>query len=192
MARTLSTMLELGTQAPDFKLENYDNNMLGRDDCMGSEGLLVAFICNHCPYVIHIIEPFVEMIKTYQQQGIGVAIISSNDVENYPDDSPEKMREFVDKYGFSFPYLYDESQSVAKSYMAACTPDLYLFDRDARLVYRGQFDASRPKSDEPVTGVDLKNALDALLSGNSPVAEQVASMGCNIKWKAGSEPDYFS
>ena len=192
MARTLSTMLELGTQAPDFKLENYDNKMLGRDDCMGSEGLLVAFICNHCPYVIHLIEPFVEMIKAYQQQGVGIAIISSNDVDNYPDDSPEKMCEFVDKYDFSFPYLYDESQSVAKSYMAACTPDLYLFDRDSRLVYRGQFDASRPKSEEPVTGVDLKNALDALLSGNSPVAEQTASMGCNIKWKAGNAPDYFS
>lgn len=191
MARTLSTMLELGTQAPDFNLENNDGKMVRRDDCMGSKGLLVAFICNHCPYVIHIIEPFVAMAKKYQQQGIGVVIISSNDIDNYPDDSPEKMREFAEKYGFSFPYLYDESQSVAKSYMAACTPDLYLFDQDAHLIYRGQFDTSRPKSGEAVTGIDMKSALDGLLSGNSPVENQVASMGCNIKWKPGNEPAYY-
>ena len=191
MARTLSTMLELGTLAPDFNLNNIDGNSVSREQCMGKEGMLVLFICNHCPYVLHIIKALSELARQAREQGIGVVAISSNDVENYPADSPEKMAEFAQEHQFSFPYLYDEDQAVAKAYMAACTPDLFLFDKDAKLVYRGQFDASRPKNDEPVTGNDLRVAIDALLAGKQVSTEQVPSMGCNIKWKAGNEPDYY-
>ena len=191
MARTESTMLELGTMAPDFSLTDYSGGKVCRNDFQGKEGLLVIFVCNHCPYVLHINHELAKFAREYQARGLGVVAISSNDVDNYPDDSPEKMADIVKKYDYTFPYLYDETQEIAKAYKAACTPDLYLFDKDLKLVYRGQFDASRPKNDVTVTGEDLRTATDALLSGEPAPAEQMPSMGCNIKWKPGNEPDYF-
>lgn len=192
-----STMLELGTVAPDFALlEPATENIVSKADFAGKP-LLVAFLCNHCPYVVHIRDAFAAMANEYQAKGVQFVAINSNDVSTYPDDSPEKMVEEVQAAGYSFPYLFDESQSVAKAYMAACTPDLYLFDGDHKLFYRGQFDGSRPSRPSrpndgtPVTGNDLRHALNALLNGDNPPAEQRASMGCNIKWKAGNEPDYF-
>jgi len=191
MARTSSTMLELGTHAPDFSLVGCDGVKKSRDDFKGNEGLLVLFICNHCPYVIHINDELSKFAEQCQAKGLAVVGINSNDVENYPDDSPEKMIEVAERNNFTFPYLYDEAQDVAKSYMAACTPDFFLFNKDFKLVYRGQFDDSRPKNNLPVTGKDLWQAVDAMLSGKAVVADQKPSMGCNIKWKPGNEPDYF-
>ncbi len=191
MAKTLSTMLDLGTQAPDFALPNINGETVRRDDFRGKKGLLVAFICNHCPYVKHIAHKFAEVAKEFQKGGLAVVAISSNDVANYPDDSPDKMKTFAKESGFTFPYLYDESQAVAKAYRAACTPDLFLFDGNFKLVYRGQFDASRPGNNVPVTGQDLVAAVDKLLSGKAIPAEQTPSLGCNIKWKAGNAPEYF-
>lgn len=191
MARTLSTMLELGTQAPDFKLPNVDGKIVSRDMAKGTKGMLIAFICNHCPYVKHIAVPFSTAANGYKSRGLTVIAISSNDVANYPDDSPEKMQKFASETGFRFPYLYDEDQTVAKAYRAACTPDFFLFDANLKLVYRGQFDDSRPGNDKPVTGRDLTAAVDALLAGKSIPSEQIPSMGCNIKWKDGNAPDYF-
>jgi thiol-disulfide isomerase/thioredoxin len=191
MARTPSTMLELGTQAPDFTLlEPTTGHLVSRQDFSGKP-LLVAFICNHCPYVILIREVFAQLAKDYQQRGVAIVAINANDVANYPDDSPEKMAEEVNNAGYTFPYLYDETQAVAKAYQAACTPDLFLFDHEHKLFYRGQFDDARPRSDTPVTGADLRHALDRLLDNMYPPAEQKASLGCNIKWKAGNEPDYY-
>ena len=191
MARTPSTMLELGTQAPDFTLlEPATGHFISRQDFSGKP-LLVAFICNHCPYVILIREVFAQLAKEYQERGVAVVAINANDVANYPDDSPEKMIEEVRNHAYTFPYLYDETQVVAKAYQAACTPDLFLFDAHHQLFYRGQFDDARPHSDIPVTGVDLRHALDRLLDNMYPPAEQKASLGCNIKWKAGNEPDYY-
>ena len=191
MARTPSTMLELGTEAPDFALLNPANGqVVARQDFAGKP-LLVAFICNHCPYVILIREVFAQLSKEYQERGVAVVAINANDVANYPDDSPEKMAQEVQAHGYTFPYLYDESQAVAKAYQAACTPDLYLFDEHHKLFYRGQFDEARPSSDVPVTGNDLRHALDRLLDHMYPPADQKASLGCNIKWKAGHEPDYY-
>lgn len=191
MARTPSTMLELGTEAPDFTLlEPATGHLIARQDFAGKP-LLVAFICNHCPYVILIREVFAQLAKDYQQRGVAVVAINANDVANYPDDSPEKMVEEVNNHGYTFPYLYDASQAVAKAYQAACTPDLFLFDHEHKLFYRGQFDDARPRSDIPVTGNDLRHALDRLLDNMYPPAEQKASLGCNIKWKAGNEPDYY-
>lgn len=191
MARTPSTMLELGTQAPDFMLpEPATGKIVARKDFIGKP-LLVAFICNHCPYVIHIRDVFAELVKEYQQRGVAVVAINANDVANYPDDSPEKMVEEVNAHGYTFPYLFDDAQDVAKAYQAACTPDLFLFDDKHRLFYRGQFDDARPRSDEPVTGADLRHALDRLLDNMYPPADQKPSLGCNIKWKAGNEPDYY-
>lgn len=190
MARTESTMLELGTSAPGFSLpEPASGKTVSLPDA--GKPLLVAFICNHCPFVIHIRSGFVELAREYQARGVNVIAINSNDVATYPADSPQRMAEEVAAYGYSFPYLYDESQRVAKEYRAACTPDFYLFDGDLRLVYRGRFDASRPGNNEPITGQDLRTALDAVLEGRSVAAEQLASMGCNIKWKADNAPDYF-
>lgn len=191
MARTPSTMLALDTPAPDFALPEPATGQTVRRSDFAGKPLLVAFICNHCPYVIHIRDPFVALVKEYQARGVAVVAINANDVANYPDDSPEKMAEAVRTYGYTFPYLFDESQAVAKAYQAACTPDLYLFDANHRLYYRGQFDDARPRNDEPVTGKDLRAALDALLAGDPPPAEQKPSLGCNIKWKAGNEPDYY-
>jgi len=191
MAKTLSTMLDLGTRAPDFGLPNVNGETVRRDDFRGKKGLLVVFICNHCPYVKHIAHKFAEVAKEFQKGGLAVVAISSNDVANYPDDTPDKMKTFAKESGFTFPYLYDESQAVAKAYRAACTPDLFLFDGDFKLVYRGQFDASRPGNNVPVTGQDLVAAVDKLLSGKAIPAEQTPSMGCNIKWKSGNAPEYF-
>lgn len=191
MARTLSTMLELGTTAPAFSLPNTDGNSVSLDDFKDSKGLLVIFICNHCPYVVHIREALATLAREYQEKGISVVAINSNDAENYPADSAEKMVEEVANAGYTFPYLYDEDQSVAKAYKAACTPDFFLFDGARKLIYRGQFDDARPRNDEPVTGADMRTALDALLAGESIAEEQKPSMGCNIKWKPGNEPDYY-
>ena len=191
MARTPSTMLALGTQAPDFSLPDTEGKTVSLADLAGAPGLLVAFICNHCPFVIHLREALAELGKEAQERGLKVVAISSNDVENYPQDSPALMAEEKANAGYTFPYLYDESQEVAKAYEAACTPDFYLFDGDQRLVYRGQFDASRPGNDEPINGADLRAAIDALLAGDGPAENQLPSLGCNIKWKAGNAPAYF-
>jgi peroxiredoxin len=186
-------MLELGTSAPDFSLPNaVDGNTVSLSDVSDQKGLLVAFICNHCPFVVHIRDEFARFAKEYQEKGIAVVAISSNDVENYPQDSPEKMKEEAVEHGYTFPYLYDADQSVAQAYKAACTPDLFLFDGDTKLAYRGQFDASRPGNGVPVTGEDLRAACDAVLEGKPIPEPQTPSIGCNIKWKAGNEPAYFT
>lgn len=155
-----------------------------------AEALLVVFMCNHCPFVKHIVDDFVELAKEYQARGVAVVGINSNDVDAYPDDRPDKMEQFAKEKGFTFVYLYDATQEVARSYRAACTPDFFLFDKERRLVYRGQMDDSRPGNDEPITGADLRAALDAVLAREPVGAEQKPSMGCNIKWKPGNEPDY--
>ncbi len=191
MARTPSTMLDLGTPAPDFRLPDSLGNPYALADFAASPGLLVVFMCNHCPYVKHIRDEFSAFAREYIGRGLAVVGINANDVAHYPDDRPEKMAEEVRAAGYVFPYLYDETQAVAKAYRAACTPDFFLFDKDRRLVYRGQFDDSRPNSGVPVTGKDLRAAVDALLAGRPIPPEQKASLGCNIKWKPGNEPDYY-
>ncbi|WP_410001977.1 thioredoxin family protein [Rubinisphaera sp. JC750] len=192
MVMTASTMLPLGSAAPDFSLPNVDGNTLSLSDLPADKPMLVMFICNHCPFVLHLREALAEFSSEYQAKGLTIVGISSNDVANYPADSPEKMKEMAKESNWNFPYLYDESQDVAKAYRAACTPDLFLFDSDHKLVYRGQFDDSRPSNGLPVTGADLKAACDAVLN-NQPVPEQQKpSIGCNIKWKEGSAPDYFT
>jgi peroxiredoxin len=191
MVETPSTMLALGTAAPKFKLPDPAGKIVSLDDFKGATALVVAFICNHCPYVKHIRTQFAAFAKEYQARGVGVVAISSNDVENYPDDAPDKMAEEIKSAGYTFPYLYDESQQVAKDYRAACTPDLYVFDKGQRLVYRGQFDDSRPKNGHPVTGADLRKAVDAVLAGREVDANQRPSIGCNIKWKPRNAPEYF-
>ena len=183
MARTPSNMIPLGTPAPDFTLPDPTGNVYSRDDLVGPKGLLVVFYCNHCPFVKHIREVFARIAHEYMDKGIGVVAINSNDVENYPDDSPEKMAEEIRNHGYRFAYLYDESQETARNYDAACTPDFYLFDHTLKLVYRGQFDDSRPGNDLPVTGSDLVQAMEDLLRGKKPLDEQKPSIGCNIKWK---------
>jgi len=192
MVLTPSTMLPLGTKAPDFSLPNVDGKTVSLSDFEGAPALLVIFMCNHCPYVKHVAEELAKLTSEYQQRGVAVVAISSNDAANYPDDSPEKMAEEVAVRGYKFAYLYDESQEVARAYHAACTPDFYVFDQDQQLVYRGQMDDSRPDSGIPVTGADLRAALDAVLAGQKPSDEQKPSIGCNIKWKSGNEPAYFS
>ena len=193
MAKTPSTMLPLGTKAPPFALKDaVSGDTFALDDFSGCHGLLVMFICNHCPYVIHLRDHLANLTAEYRAKGIGVVAINSNDVEKYPDDSPEMMREEVKKVGYKFPYLFDADQSVAKAYQAACTPDFFLFDENRRLVYRGQYDDSRPGNDKAVTGKDLRQALEAVVSGDPVGTEQVASIGCNIKWKPGNEPAYFT
>jgi peroxiredoxin len=191
MARTLSTMLELGTPAPAFSLPDTARKTVSLDDFQGAPALLVFFTCNHCPYVKHIIDPLVDLIQEYQEKDVAVVAINSNDVEKFPDDRPELMAKEAKLRGFTFPYLYDADQSVAQAYRAACTPDFFIFDGDQKLAYRGQLDASRPDNGLAVTGTDLRNALDAVLAGQAPPAKQKPSMGCNIKWKPGNEPDYF-
>ncbi|MFP4379004.1 MAG: thioredoxin family protein [Candidatus Sumerlaeia bacterium] len=191
MAATPSTMLELGTKAPDFSLKDTEGNTITRDSFEGYPGLLVIFMCNHCPFVKHIQEKLTEVTADYMQKNLGIVGINANDAEKYPDDSPEKMAEEKVKAGYPFPYLYDADQEVAKAYHAACTPDFFLFDKEMKLVYRGQFDDSRPGNDKPVTGEDLKAAMDAVLDGEDINFTQKPSIGCNIKWKPGNEPDYF-
>ncbi len=191
MASTESTMLELGTRAPDFRLPDTAGNVVSLKDFSASKALLVAFICNHCPYVVRIADSFAAFAREYEAKGLAVVGINANDVENYPDDSPGKMLEEIAKRGYTFPYLFDETQAAAKAYKAACTPDFFLFDDNRTLVYRGQFDAARPRNQEPNDGKDMRAAVDAALAGNPVSGEQTASMGCNIKWKAGNEPDYY-
>ena len=191
MVAVNSTMLPLGTLAPDFRLPDTEGNLVARDDFRDAPALLVVFICNHCPYVIHIRDGLAAFARDYQPRGLAMVAINSNDAGAYPDDRPEKMVAERRRAGYVFPYLYDETQAVARAYRAACTPDFFLFDRERRLVYRGQFDDSRPGSERPVTGADLRAAVDAVLAGAAPSAEQRPSIGCNIKWKTGAAPDYF-
>ena len=185
MAETPSTMVPLGTPAPDFRLPDTDGKMVARDDFTDAPALLVMFICNHCPFVKHIRAGLAQVARDYQTRGLAIVAISANDVASYPDDSPAKMVKEKRAAGYTFPYLYDERQQVAKAYRAACTPDFFLFDRARRLVYRGQFDDSRPSNNRPVTGADLRMAVDAVLAGKPVPAEQKPSIGCNIKWKVG-------
>jgi peroxiredoxin len=191
MVAVNSTMLPLGTSAPDFKLPDTQGKTVSLSDFRQARALVVIFMCNHCPYVKHIRSGLAQLARDYAPRGVAVVGISSNDVANYPADSPAKMAEEARSAGYIFPYLYDESQSVAKAYRAACTPDLFLFDQDQRLVYRGQFDESRPGNGLPVTGKDVRAALDSVLAHGTAPANQKPSIGCNIKWKPGNEPDYF-
>lgn len=191
MSLTPSTMQELGSPAPDFQLQDTEGNNVSLSDFKDKSALLVVFMCNHCPYVIHVADVFGAFAEEYQPKGLGIVAISANDATNYPDDGPEKMAAEAAARGYTFPYLYDENQEVAKAYRAACTPDFFLFDGDRRLVYRGQFDASRPGNDKAVTGTDLRRAADKVIAGQKPDAEQIPSMGCNIKWKPGNEPEYY-
>ncbi len=193
MVKTASTMLPLGTAAPDFSLLNTSTgDTVSLSDFAGKPGLLVIFLCNHCPFVVHLREDLAKFSKEYQAKGLAIVGISSNDVENYPQDGPDKMKEEAQSAGYTFPYLFDETQQVAKDYSAACTPDFFLFDADQKLVYRGQFDDSRPQSGIPITGADLKAACDAVLAGQPVTEDQKPSIGCNIKWKAGNGPAYFT
>jgi len=178
-----STVLPLGTKAPHFRLPDPHGRVVSSDDFAGAPALLVVFLCNHCPYVKHVQSSLAALAREYQARGATIVGISSNDVEAFPEDSPLKMAEEIVSAGYTFPYLYDESQEVARVYRAACTPDFFLFDRDARLVYRGQFDGSRPKNNVPVTGADLRAALDAVLEGRAVPIDQIPSVGCSIKWK---------
>jgi len=180
-------MLPLGTAAPDFRLPDVNGKMVALPDFRSAPALVVLFICNHCPYVKHIRAGLAEFGRDAQQRGAAVVAINANDAEHYAEDSPAKMKQEARAVGYTFPYLFDGSQAVAKAYQAACTPDLYLFDQARRLVYRGQFDASRPGNKQPVTGADLRAAADAVLAGRA-IKEQIPSVGCNIKWKAGQEP----
>jgi peroxiredoxin len=191
MALTPSTMLPLGTTAPDFSLPDTNGKTFSLADLKDSPALLVIFMCNHCPYVKHIRAGLAQLARDYQPKRVAIVGINSNDAENYPDDSPARMKDEVKSAGYIFPYLYDETQAVAKAYRAACTPDIYLFDKNRKLVYRGQLDDSRPGNGIPVTGKDLRAALDAVLAGKPIPPNQKASIGCNIKWKSGNEPDYF-
>lgn len=190
MAVTPSTMLPLGTSAPAFSLLDTNGKTVSLDDFAAAPALLVMFICNHCPYVKHIRTGLAKLVREYQARGLAVVGISSNDATAYPDDSPAKMAVEVREAGYTFPYLYDESQAVAQAYRAACTPDFFLFDRARKLVYRGQLDDSRPSNGIPVTGEDLRTAIDAVLAGKPVSGDQKPSIGCNIKWKPGNEPNY--
>nr|WP_067288391.1 thioredoxin family protein [Marinobacterium profundum] len=187
MSLTASTMMPLGTPAPDFSLLNVSSGQLSTlQDCTGAQGILIAFICNHCPYVHHIEDELIELAWDYQARGIAVVAISANDIESSPEDGPAGMQDRASAKGYPFPYLYDETQEIARAYNAACTPDLFLFDGQLKCVYRGQFDASRPDNDIEVTGKDLRRACDALFTGEPIDPNQTPSVGCNIKWKAGT------
>ena len=191
MANTPSTMVELGTKMPEFELQDSDGKPHGSGELRGAPGVLVVFFSNHCPFVKHIREQFVALAHEYLDKGLKVIAINANDYRAYPDDSPERMREVAREYGMRFPFLLDESQEVAKRFRAACTPDFFLFDGRQELVYRGQMDDSRPGNDKPITGADLRGAIEAVLAGRPVPSEQRPSMGCNIKWKPGNEPDYY-
>jgi peroxiredoxin len=191
MALTSSTMFDLGTRAPDFRLWEPSGSMVALDDFREASTLLIMFICNHCPYVRHVRHELARLAEDYQAKGVAVVAINSNDADAYPDDSPEMMAREKQDFGYTFPYLYDESQEVAKAYHAACTPDFFVFDAGRSLVYRGQLDGSRPGNAVPVTGVDLRAALDATLAGQPVSPTQRPSMGCNIKWRPGNEPAYY-
>ena len=190
MVLTPSAMKNLGTSASAFQLPNIDGRIVRLDDYASAPALLIMFTCNHCPYVQHIRAGFVEFTRDYQPRGLAIVAINSNDASRHPDDSPEMMMVEAKQYGFTFPYLYDATQEVAKAYQAACTPDFFLFDDQGGLVYRGQFDGSRPGNDIPVNGASLRNAVDAVLAGEPILTEQRPSIGCNIKWQSGNEPNY--
>jgi peroxiredoxin len=191
MVQTASIMLPLGTAAPEFALPDTTGKTVSLADFGDSPALLVMFICNHCPYVKHVAAGLAKLVKEYQALGVAAVGISANDVAEFPEDAPVKMAEEARTRGYTFPYLYDQTQETAKAYRAACTPDFYVFDRQRRLVYRGQMDGSRPNSGVPVTGADLRAALDAVLAGKTVPEKQKPSLGCNIKWIPGNEPDYF-
>jgi len=190
MAVIASTMLPLGTSAPYFNLPDMQGKSVSIDDFTDAGALLVVFMCNHCPFVKHILKNFIKLVKDYQPKGLAVVGISSNDVESFPDDSPQMMTKIAKQMGFTFPYLYDENQEVAKKYHAACAPDFFLFDKERKLVYRGQMDDSRPGNNIPITGADLRAAINAVLTATPVSKQQKPSMGCSIKWKTGNEPDY--
>jgi peroxiredoxin len=192
MTATPSTMLALGTPLPAFRLPDLDGHLVSPDDARDAPALLIAFICHHCPFVRHIRHEFARAMREYQARGLAVVAINSNDVDEFPEDGPDGMRQEAREAGYSFPYLFDESQEIAKAFRAACTPDLFVFDGTRRLAYRGQFDGSRPRNAIPVTGSDLRAACDALLDGRPVPATQTPSIGCNIKWKPGNEPTYGS
>ena len=191
MAATPSTMAPLGMRAPDFSLPSTDGTLIGLDDFEGAPALLVMFLSNHCPFVKHVRSELAALGREAQARGVAVVGINANDVERYPADSPEAMKQEVERVGYTFPYLFDESQAVPKAYGAACTPDFFLFDGERRLVYRGQLDGSRPGNAVPVTGRDLRAALEAVLDGRPVEEPQIPSIGCNIKWRPGNEPEYF-
>ena len=191
MVRTPSTMVRLGTTAPEFQLTNVDGRQVSLRDFADAPALLVIFMCNHCPFVVHVARELAELAREYQARGVAVVGINSNDVGTHPADSPERMVAEAEARGYTFPYLYDETQSVANAYRAACTPDFFVYDKQRKLVYRGQLDDSRPDNGILATGRDLRAALDAVLAGKPVEEKQRASLGCNIKWKPGGEPDYF-
>jgi peroxiredoxin len=185
-------MLALGTQAPPFSLPDViSGEDVSLESFASKKALLVMFICRHCPYVVHVQEELARIGKDYLDQDVGIVAIASNDVVQYPDDAPDRLKEMAEALDFRFPYLYDASQEVAKVYTAACTPDFFVFDQDRRLVYRGQLDSSRPRNEIPVTGEDLRSALDSVLADETVNPDQKPSIGCNIKWMDGNEPDYF-
>lgn len=191
MALTPSTMLPLGTKAPDFQLPDVvSGKTISLNSFAGKKGLLVMFICRHCPFVKHVQGELAQIGKDYANTDVGIVAISTNDAANYPDDAPDKLKEMAQQLGFTFPFCYDESQEIAKAYTAACTPDFFLFDSEGQLVYRGQLDDSRPSNNQPVTGKDLRAALDAVLASQTVNYDQKPSIGCNIKWKPGNAPAY--
>lgn len=191
MARTPSTMVELGSAAPDFALTDaVSGKTVTLKSAMGPNGLLVMFICNHCPFVIHVRDEITALARDYAAKGVGIVAINANDAAGYPQDAPPNMKALATELGWAFPFAFDDTQQVAKAYRAACTPDFFVYDRDAKLFYRGQLDDTRPGGPAP-DGRDLRGALDALVAGNAPPAEQKPSLGCNIKWRAGNAPDYF-
>ncbi len=191
MAETPSTMLSLGTAAPNFTLPDARNDeMVSLSDLSGKDGLCMMFICNHCPYVVHVIDEITRLAKDYAAKGISFCAINANNLETHPQDGPEFMKTFAEEKGWAFPYLFDESQEVALAYQAACTPDFFLFDEKMELVYRGQLDNARPGNEAPANGEHLRGAMDALLSGGTISSEQRPSCGCNIKWKPENRPEY--
>ena len=190
MSLTPSTMRDLGSPAPDFALPSTEDRVVSLSDFKDAKALLVIFLCNHCPYVKHVQHGLAALCREYRPRGVGIVGISSNDVSRYPDDGPEMMKKEKERIGYPFPYLYDETQEVARAYHAACTPDFFLYDGRRRLAYRGQMDDSRPNNGKPVTGRDLRAALDAVLEGKPAPSDQKPSMGCNIKWKPGNEPSF--
>ena len=190
MARTPSTMLDLGTTAPAFALKDADGKAVSIDDFAAAPALLVVFMCNHCPYVQHVARGLADLGRDLAARGVAMVGINSNDIEAYPADGPDRMAAEADRHGWTFPYLLDETQDVAQAYLAACTPDFFLFDGERRLVYRGQMDGSRPGNDVPATGEDVRTAVDAVLAGRPVPEDQRPSLGCNIKWKPGNAPEY--
>lgn len=189
MALTQSSAISLGTEAPGFSLpDTRTGATVSSDEVTGEHGLVVMFLCNHCPYVKHVADGIAAFARDYADKGLGIVGISANDADNYPADHPDRMKEEAEARGYVFPYLYDRSQEIAKAYGAACTPDFYIFDGNKKLVYHGQFDDSRPSNGKPVTGRDLRAAADAVLAGQAPSAEQHTSIGCSIKWRPGNAP----